>query len=347
MKAVVLISALFPLDGVVVAFTPDVGTWSRFIQAMLALGASAYLYVLLDRSDVSDAFAVGSPSAKAAPRPRYAALVLAMAAIVAVVTVNHEVVGRRARAVRDRALDAERSERAARIARKEAVIRLPLDGSAFDAGPLHFPVTIRGAAPRFDVGIDGSALVCDGRTNSVEIRPYLHVAERVSLKAGATLELWFAPDASHLGLQGKGETRETLLVIGGGGNNMGIDLALRDGRPRIRGHIVGEGGPLSTGGNDIEVTSDSEIVPTGRWTHAAIVYEGSRGTLDLFVNGEMVAHATGAPTDREWFPLEFGVGEWFHSAFFAGRIDEVRLYEYPRAPADIVEDARADAVPTS
>ena len=72
----------------------------------------------------------------------------------------------------------------------------------------------------------------------------------------------------------------------------------------------------------------------------AFVYDGTDGTLTVFANGKRIGQATGAPKDREWFPISFSIGGWSGSRpRFRGRLDDVLLYDYPRSEAEIEADA--------
>ena len=336
-RSVVLTAALFWFDGVVLAFNPDVATRFGFVRTVTAFVVLGYCYFSLDRPSVRAAFAAAAQPSANAPMPTYA-LVLTVIAGVALGTMGHEVAWRRLGTAQAEVREREGSDRSARIARKEPVVRLPFDGSIVDTGPQDFPVTVAGAPPRFDAGVAGQAIMLDGRTNWIDLDPYVRVgvgAARVSLESGATVEMWFAPNE----LQADREPQETLIVISGGGNNVGIELSVENGRRTMEGHILGAAS-IQRSGDLVQVT-DSAPIPALRWTHAALVYDGTEGTLELFANGKSTGRVTGAPTRRTWFPISFRVGAYADHQLFAGRIDDVRLYEYPRSPADIAEDANA------
>jgi hydrogenase maturation factor HypE len=79
------------------------------------------------------------------------------------------------------------------------------------------------------------------------------------------------------------------------------------------------------------------------WTHLATTYDGT--TLRLFVNGTQVAsRAIAGPLLTSTGVLRFG-GNGVWGEFFAGRIDEVRLYNRALAVNEIQADMNAPVQP--
>ena len=77
-------------------------------------------------------------------------------------------------------------------------------------------------------------------------------------------------------------------------------------------------------------------IPLNSWTHLAATYDGT--TLRLYVNGTLVASraqtgALAASTN----PLQIG-GDAIYGQYFAGRIDEVRVYNTARTQPQIQTD---------
>jgi hypothetical protein len=72
------------------------------------------------------------------------------------------------------------------------------------------------------------------------------------------------------------------------------------------------------------------------WTHLAATYDGA--TMQLYVNGVQVASRaqTGAIATST-NPLQIG-GDSFYGQYFAGRIDEVRIYNRALSVAEIQTD---------
>jgi hypothetical protein len=89
---------------------------------------------------------------------------------------------------------------------------------------------------------------------------------------------------------------------------------------------------VRVGGEDVGVTDVSPL-PLNAWTHLATTYDGA--TLRLYVNGMEVGSQTGGgsiqvSTGRLRIGGHAVWGEWF-----AGRIDEVRIYNRALSPAEI------------
>ena len=75
------------------------------------------------------------------------------------------------------------------------------------------------------------------------------------------------------------------------------------------------------------------------WSHLAATYDGT--TLRLYVNGSLVgSRAVANPLLTSTGVLRFG-GNSVWGEFFAGRIDEVRLYNRALAVAEIQADMAA------
>ncbi len=82
-------------------------------------------------------------------------------------------------------------------------------------------------------------------------------------------------------------------------------------------------------------------IPLGQWTHAAVVFSSRQGSLSLFLNGELVAQNTGLEgrlLRQSTKPLIFGWTPPFFDTFSNARLDEVRIWDVAREPANIVRD---------
>lgn len=78
-----------------------------------------------------------------------------------------------------------------------------------------------------------------------------------------------------------------------------------------------------------------------RWTHVAVSYDGA--TWRLYVDGALDAERTVDATPRADSIQHFGIGTAYDSSgtpagFFAGRIDEVRVFDHARDGAAIAAD---------
>ena len=81
------------------------------------------------------------------------------------------------------------------------------------------------------------------------------------------------------------------------------------------------------------------VLPLNTWTHLAATYDGT--TLRLYVNGSQVgSRAVASPLLTSTGVLRFG-GNSVWGEFFAGRIDEVRLYNRALTAAEIQADMAA------
>jgi hypothetical protein len=80
-------------------------------------------------------------------------------------------------------------------------------------------------------------------------------------------------------------------------------------------------------------------VPPGRWLHAALVYDPSDTSLQVYLDGVRADRARGAPApDMTWRRLRLGTWHKANQAF-RGEIDEIEVYDYPRSSAAIAESA--------
>ncbi len=87
----------------------------------------------------------------------------------------------------------------------------------------------------------------------------------------------------------------------------------------------------------------SSPVPIAKWTHLAATYD--RTTLRLYVDGiEVASRAETAPVASSSQPLFLG-GDTAFGQHFAGRIDEVRIYDRALSPAEIQGDMNSPVVP--
>lgn len=91
---------------------------------------------------------------------------------------------------------------------------------------------------------------------------------------------------------------------------------------------------ISNGG--LQSVTGPQPLTINDWTHLAATYDG--GQLRLFVNGvEVVSQEISGSIATSTGPLCFG-GNSIWGEFFAGRIDEVRIYDHALSPSEIITD---------
>jgi hypothetical protein len=158
----------------------------------------------------------------------------------------------------------------------------------------------------------GSALQFDGVNDLVTIAD----AASLDLSTGMTVEAWVNPDV----LSGW-----RTVVLKEAPSGLAYALYANDNLPRWAGYI-------NTGGPDLSAKSSSAL-PLNVWSHVAVTYEGT--TIRLYQNGTQVG--TQAATGRIIATsgvLRIG-GNTVWPEWFAGRIDEVRIYNRALTPAEI------------
>jgi hypothetical protein len=166
----------------------------------------------------------------------------------------------------------------------------------------------------------GGALSFDGVNDWVTIASQTTLA----LTTGMTLEGWVYP-------QSLSNWRTILLKEQPGGLSYGLFSDATS-------HAAG----WATIGTQVGVASPATL-PLNTWTHIAVTYDGA--VMRLFVNGSQVAtrSQSGAMATSS-DPLRIG-GTSLASAFFQGRIDEVRIYNRALTPAEVSADVGVGVTP--
>jgi hypothetical protein len=165
------------------------------------------------------------------------------------------------------------------------------------------PGTISGAVWTAS-GHTGSALNFDGVNDWVTVVD----APELALANGMTLEAWVYPTAHA-------DWRTAFLKETPTGLSYSLYTSNDASRPA---------GYMNGGAGD-EAAIGPTSLPLNTWSHVAVTYDGS--TMRLFVNGSQVSSqpASGSPV-RSSSPLRLG-GNAVWGEFFAGRLDDVRVYD--------------------
>jgi len=161
----------------------------------------------------------------------------------------------------------------------------------------------------------GSALVFNGTNATVTIPN----AASLGLTTHMTLEAWIYPTAALAGWRAviaKNTDRYYLMASSDGGN---LPVA---------------GGTWTAGGN--QNLYGPSVLPVNTWTHLAATYDGT--LVRLYVNGVQVAsQAQTSSLTTSTGTLQIG-GDAYSGENFAGRIDEVRIYDRALTATEIQTD---------
>src|SRR5262249_25472250 len=153
-------------------------------------------------------------------------------------------------------------------------------------------------ATRTPSGHSGGALVFDGASNLVTVPD----SNSLDLTTAMTLEAWVYPTAG-------GGWRD--VIFKGPSSQYYLEASSDMGTPAFAGNFTS---PLYA----------PAALPLNTWSHLAGTYDGSM--LRLYIGGVLVASRaqTGA-IQTSTGALTFG-GDATYGNYFAGRIDEVRVY---------------------
>ena len=159
----------------------------------------------------------------------------------------------------------------------------------------------------------GNALVFNGSNSKVSIND----AASLHLTAGMTLEAWVNPYVLSAAWRD---------IIYKGNDNYFLEGT------SDTGAAAGGG----TFGSADVTTHASTSLPANSWSHLALTYDGA--TLRIYVNGAQVSNiAQTGSILTSTNPLEIG-GDSIFGQYFAGTIDEVRVYNVPLNQTQIQSD---------
>jgi concanavalin A-like lectin/glucanase superfamily protein len=168
----------------------------------------------------------------------------------------------------------------------------------------------------------GNALVFNGTNAWVTL---VDDAPELRLTTAMTLEAWVKPSVVT------GMWRD---VIYKGNDNYFLEAASDHSSLPAGGGIFGDVNASTFG---------TAALPAGVWTHLATTYDGAR--VRLYVNGVQASSVarTGAIRTSA-IPLQIG-GDSYFGQWFAGTIDEVRVYDRALAPSEIQSDMVTPVAP--
>ena len=168
----------------------------------------------------------------------------------------------------------------------------------------------------------GSALSFDGASGMVSIPD----AASLDLTTGVTIEAWVRSAG------GPADWRSLIMKERGTVTNPGLSYSLYANDPSRANR---PGGFFFLQGVD-QVVSGTSTLPLNTWTHVAVTYGG--GFMRLYVNGVQVRQVAQAgnltPSNN---PLRIG-GNSLWGEFFAGQVDDVRIYNRALTAGEIAAD---------
>jgi len=175
-----------------------------------------------------------------------------------------------------------------------------------------------GTATWTPYGKYGGALVFDGITSFVTVKD----SASLHLTTGMTLEAWVNP--VYNGSDAGGDYAD---IIYKKGDNYYLEGSSPD------NYAPAGGGTF--GSTDIAAYGASGL-PDNQWSHVAVTYNGSE--VLLYVNGVQVSSlAQSGSILTSSGALQIG-GDTTYGQYFMGKIDDVRIYNYALAPAQIQAD---------
>ena len=167
----------------------------------------------------------------------------------------------------------------------------------------------------------GRALSFDGVNDKVDVPD----AASLDLTTGMTLEAWVKP-TSNVGWR-------TAILKERGTNDLVYALYTSNGsKPRTENFTSVE-----------NTAAGTAALPLNAWSYLASTYDGTN--LRFYLNGVLVTtKASSGAMPNTANPLRIG-GNAIWGEYFAGLIDEVRVYNRALSPTEITADMNAKVVP--
>jgi hypothetical protein len=166
----------------------------------------------------------------------------------------------------------------------------------------------------------GNALTFDGVNDWVTVAD----ANDLDVTTAMTLEAWVYPTAS-----GGGSWRQVLIKERSGGEAYNLYSNADTNAPTV--YVVRAAAP----GDPLDARGTSQL-PQNAWSHVAVTFDNA--TLRLFVNGVQAGtRAVAGPLVASTGVLRIG-GNAIWGEYFAGRIDEIRIYNRALSASEITAD---------
>lgn len=187
--------------------------------------------------------------------------------------------------------------------------------SSFDTSGNSYTGTLTNG-PTWAVGKIGKAVNFDGSNDFIA-----HSSSTATISGDVTVTAWIYPTAGTGAYRGIVAKRGTGCV-GAGNIEYQLYLHTNDG---------------ALGFHDNTNQNKSTYVPTlNTWTHIAGVVSGT--TYYLYANGRQVATGSFSVPNGENCTLQIGASETNASEPYAGKIDNVRIYNYARSASQVAWD---------
>jgi Concanavalin A-like lectin/glucanases superfamily/FG-GAP-like repeat len=195
------------------------------------------------------------------------------------------------------------------------------EGTILDDSAGNHDGTIEGATWTGE-GKYGSALQFNGASSLVSVAD----AADLDLTSSFTLEAWVRPDESVK------NWKPVISKLGASASNWppGYILAAQ-GLGRPGGYTINSEGVRAS-------AEGVSALPAGAWSHLAFTSDGTN--LRLYVNGALVVTRAALPAAATEGALEIGHTKAWYGQYFAGRIDEIRIYGQPLSQTQIEADMR-------
>ncbi|MBL9152942.1 MAG: DNRLRE domain-containing protein [Verrucomicrobiales bacterium] len=160
---------------------------------------------------------------------------------------------------------------------------------------------------------------------------------------GFTLECWFRKDGVGVTTtSGSGGVTVVPLFSKGRGESDGSNVDCNYIFGLTTGGLLTADFEAFTNGQNYPITATNTPVVNGQWYHAAVTYDGTTGVWTMYLDGVAVGTASApAGTLPRYDSIQhFGIATAMTSTgapagFFAGAIDEVRVWDHARSAVQI------------